>query len=92
VPVLAALPALTGLHIIQCPRVDHTAVLRLTAHTPQLESLAFTTWEHPRAIVAPVGPLAHLQNFVVDTQASVSQSHTSTLWSAPRPLPLRGPR
>lgn len=40
---LVHLPNLTGLHIINCSKVDHTAVFRVTAHTPLLESLSFTS-------------------------------------------------
>ena len=40
---LALFTNLVGLHIVGCPKVDHVAVLRLTSHTPLLESLSLTT-------------------------------------------------
>ena len=42
--VLIHLPLLTGLHVINCSKMDHNAVLRLTSFTPDLQSLSFTTW------------------------------------------------
>ena len=38
------LPHLTGLHVINCSKLDHNAVLRLTSYTPDLRSLSFTSW------------------------------------------------
>jgi hypothetical protein len=39
---LAQLPRLRGLHLIGCPRITHTTVLRALAHTPDLRELSFT--------------------------------------------------
>lgn len=41
--VLKELPELSGLHVVQCPHVDHVAVLGLLNLTPQLENVSFTT-------------------------------------------------
>lgn len=42
--VLIDLPHLTGLHVINCTKIDHNTALRLTSHTPELRSLSFTDW------------------------------------------------
>lgn len=42
--VLMQLPQLTGLHVINCSKMDHNVVLRLTSFTPDLRSLSFTSW------------------------------------------------
>lgn len=42
--ILPSLPHLTRLHVINCTKVDHTAMLRVISHTPNLESLAFTSY------------------------------------------------
>ncbi|THV02195.1 hypothetical protein K435DRAFT_963236 [Dendrothele bispora CBS 962.96] len=38
--VLRYLPDLRGLHVIGCPQIDHTCVLRLIKHLPSLDSLS----------------------------------------------------
>src|SRR6266436_3849674 len=43
---LSQLPGLLSLHVIGCPRVDHSAIFRCVRHTPLLESLSFTTFIH----------------------------------------------
>jgi hypothetical protein len=40
---LVGLPALLGLHVVGCPKVDHACLLRLVCHTPLLESLSMAT-------------------------------------------------
>ena len=42
--VLPSLPSLTSLHVLGCPKVDQHSILTLIAHTPQLQSLAFTSY------------------------------------------------
>ena len=42
--VLPNLPNLTSLHILNCTKVDENAVLELIVHTPQLQSLALTSY------------------------------------------------
>lgn len=44
---LRLIPHLTGLHIIGCPSIDHVTMLKLTLHTPHLESLSFTATVRP---------------------------------------------
>ena len=39
---LAQLPRLRGLHVIGCPRISHTTVLRALSYTPDLRELSFT--------------------------------------------------
>lgn len=40
---LTLLTNLVGLHIVGCPKIDHTTVLRLVSHTPLLKNLSLTT-------------------------------------------------
>ena len=42
--VLAQLPQLRGLHVIDCARISHLTLFQLLKHTPRLESLSLTTW------------------------------------------------
>jgi hypothetical protein len=77
---LAHLPHLRGLHVTRCPKIDHVAVLKLVnAFCPNVESLAFTTWEHPRALPDTFVPLVHLRHLAVDSHCHVS-SPTLPLW------------
>ncbi|KAI0922795.1 hypothetical protein AcW1_002643 [Taiwanofungus camphoratus] len=80
--ILRDLPNLTGLHIIGCSKVDHSTVLRLTAHTPLLESLSLTSWESPRPLPSYVSPLPRLRHLTVDTHCTFSPSATPSLWTS----------
>jgi hypothetical protein len=42
-PALAQLPNLQGLHIIECPQIQHATVLSLCVHMTSLEGLSMTT-------------------------------------------------
>ena len=56
--VLPQLPKLNSLHIMNCPKVDQSAVLLLLVHTPELQSLAFTSYVRvpvmPHTLVAEI--------------------------------------
>ena len=45
--ILAHLPRLRGLHVIGCPRVTHSTVLRALSHTPDLNELSLTIFVSP---------------------------------------------
>ncbi|EIN14542.1 hypothetical protein PUNSTDRAFT_80994 [Punctularia strigosozonata HHB-11173 SS5] len=82
--ILGHLPRLTGLHVINCPKVDHIAVFRMASLTPLLSSLAFTTWESPRSMSvssATVTSLPRLTHLALDTHCSLTPSTTPTLWA-----------
>ncbi|PCH36878.1 hypothetical protein WOLCODRAFT_127783 [Wolfiporia cocos MD-104 SS10] len=78
---LSQLPRLTGLHIMGCPRIDHHSVLRLTSHTPNLESLAFTCWESARPLETPRSTLPRLKHLCVDTHRTMATFETPPSWS-----------
>ncbi|KAI0772780.1 hypothetical protein BD413DRAFT_473522 [Trametes elegans] len=75
--ILPNLPNLTRLHVIGCPKVNHTAVLRAIAHTPNLESLAFTSYESSSPLPPVIAPLPRLRHLAVDTQAAPSPANTT---------------
>ncbi|KAF8836995.1 hypothetical protein BDN67DRAFT_936054 [Paxillus ammoniavirescens] len=68
---LAQLPRLRGLHIIGCPRVTHTVVLKALSHTPDLRELSFTIFPtqetSPPPLTYPMPLLTHLS---LDIRAS----------------------
>jgi hypothetical protein len=49
---LAKAPKLTGLHVINCYKLHHDAVLDIAAGVPALRELSYSTWVrlscHPR--------------------------------------------
>ncbi|KIJ63567.1 hypothetical protein HYDPIDRAFT_40977 [Hydnomerulius pinastri MD-312] len=61
---LAQLPRLRGLHVIGCPRITHTAVLRALSQTPDLRELSFTIFPTqettPPLLTHPTPALTHL--------------------------------
>ncbi|KAI0356948.1 hypothetical protein OH77DRAFT_1495200 [Trametes cingulata] len=80
--VLPDLPNLTRLHVVGCPRVDHTAILRLLSHTPNLESLAFTSYDSSRPLPPVISPLPRLRHLALDTQyAPTPTVSTPALWT-----------
>ncbi|KAK7041993.1 hypothetical protein R3P38DRAFT_2888026, partial [Favolaschia claudopus] len=64
--VLAELPGLIGLHVIQCAKVHHVAILAQVSHTPLLESLSFTTSEDARDLLNPPPQLTSLLHLSID--------------------------
>ncbi|KAH9947752.1 hypothetical protein B0H21DRAFT_691376 [Amylocystis lapponica] len=76
------LPHLTGLHIVNCSKIDHSAIFHLITHTPQLESLSFTSWESPKPLPSSVPFLPRLANLAVDTHCALSPTSTPTLWNS----------
>ncbi|KAL0945983.1 hypothetical protein HGRIS_012261 [Hohenbuehelia grisea] len=81
----SALPLLTelrNLSIIGCRQVDHTVVLRLVSHTPELESLAFTTSEVNCPLDTPAPPLRHLRRLILETRYTTAASQAPTILSA----------
>ncbi|TFY63856.1 hypothetical protein EVJ58_g2997 [Rhodofomes roseus] len=84
--VLIDLPHLTGLHVINCTKIDHNTVLRLTSHTPELRSLSFTSWDSPRAagsiINGIITPLRRLRHLTIDSHHSLSPTNTPGLWTS----------
>ncbi|KAI0372450.1 hypothetical protein BV20DRAFT_1062018 [Pilatotrama ljubarskyi] len=80
--VLPNLPNLTRLHVVGCPKVDHTAVLRLLSHTPNLESLAFTCYESSRPLPPVIPPLSCLRHLALDAHyAPTPTTSTPTFWT-----------
>ncbi|OBZ76497.1 hypothetical protein A0H81_03167 [Grifola frondosa] len=79
---LSELPQLTSLHVIECSKVDHTAILRLISHTPFLESLSFTSWESPRVLPTSISALHYLRHLTVDTHCTLTPSATPSLWTS----------
>ncbi|TFK84998.1 hypothetical protein K466DRAFT_495592 [Polyporus arcularius HHB13444] len=81
--ILPHLPKLNSLHIIGCPKVDQGAVLQLLVYVPQLQSLAFTSYESSsRSTPAVVAPLPMLRHLAIDTQCAPSPANsTPTLWT-----------
>lgn len=51
--VLAQLPRLRGLHVINCPRITHAAVLTALVHTPDLLELSFSLFVGLSLIPSP---------------------------------------
>jgi len=86
--VLTDLPHLTGLHVINCSKIDHNTVLRLTSHTPDLRALSFTSWDSPRSMAASsiingiTSPLRRLRHLTVDSHCSLSPTNTPGLWTS----------
>ncbi|KAH9854614.1 hypothetical protein C2E23DRAFT_817214 [Lenzites betulinus] len=66
--ILPTLPRLARLHVINCPKVDHVAIIRVIQYTPDLESLAFTTFESSRPLPLVISPLPRLRHLALDTQ------------------------
>ena len=56
-PTLANLPHLTSLHVVGCPRAEHTVVLRHISHLINLESLSITV------VVRLCSVFAHMPTF-----------------------------
>ncbi|KAI0717881.1 hypothetical protein C8T65DRAFT_640254 [Cerioporus squamosus] len=81
--VLPHLSKLNSLHIISCPKVDQSAVLQLLVYLPQLQSLAFTSYESSsRSTPAVVAPLPMLRHLAIDTQCAPTPANsTPTLWT-----------
>ncbi|KAI0752686.1 hypothetical protein C8Q80DRAFT_1095778 [Daedaleopsis nitida] len=80
--VLADLPLLNSLHVLNCPKVDQSAVLHLVTYTPQLQSLAFTSYPTARAIPIVISPLPLLRHLAIDTQCAPTPDNTTpTLWT-----------
>ncbi|KAF9224869.1 hypothetical protein BS17DRAFT_779199 [Gyrodon lividus] len=50
---LAELPRLRGLHVIGCPRITHTVVLKALSHTPDLRGLSFTIFPTQETSLPP---------------------------------------
>jgi len=75
---LSQLPKLLSLHVIGCPRVDHTAVFRCVAHTPLLESLSFTTFLNQSSppLTTPHPRLPNLFHLSIDSRLSVMSAPT----------------
>ncbi|KAI0827434.1 hypothetical protein BC628DRAFT_1535488 [Trametes gibbosa] len=74
--ILPTLPFLTRLHVVNCTKVDHAAVLRVIQYTPDLESLAFTSFESSRSlplVIAPLPRLRHLALHTPNIASTVSQ-------------------
>ncbi|KZT63479.1 hypothetical protein DAEQUDRAFT_747827 [Daedalea quercina L-15889] len=86
--VLINLPLLTGLHVVNCSKVDHNTVLRLTSYTPDLRSLSFTSWDSPRAMAASsiisgiTAPLRRLRHLTIDSHCSLSPTAMPGLWTS----------
>ncbi|KAI9056392.1 hypothetical protein FKP32DRAFT_1599115 [Trametes sanguinea] len=68
--VLPSLPRLTRLHVVACSKVDQAAILKLISHTPNLESLAFTTYDTSRPLPVQIAPLPRLRHLALDTQTA----------------------
>ncbi|CCM01840.1 uncharacterized protein FIBRA_03910 [Fibroporia radiculosa] len=81
---LANLPKLTGLHVVNCMKIDHNIVLRLVSYTPRLESLSFTSWEttRPTPLLPVSASLRLLKHLSVDTRCELSPNATPSLWNA----------
>ncbi|KAI0672343.1 hypothetical protein C8Q78DRAFT_1026491 [Trametes maxima] len=80
--ILPNLPKLTRLHVINCPKVDHTAMLRVLVHTPYLESLAFTSYESSRPVPPVIAPLPRLRHLALDTQCAPTPTNsTPAFWA-----------
>ncbi|KAF9531047.1 hypothetical protein CPB83DRAFT_918574 [Crepidotus variabilis] len=79
---LSHLPNLRGLHVVGCPKVDHTAVLRQVSQTPLLESLAMTTSENTRPLTLPPPLLRHLKHLAFDTRYSLQPSPSPSILSS----------
>ncbi|KAI0643772.1 hypothetical protein C8Q79DRAFT_1002362 [Trametes meyenii] len=80
--VLPNLPNLTRLHVISCPKVDHTTMLRVIVHTPYLESLAFTTHESSRPVPPSIASLPRLRHLALDTQCTPTPTNsTPAFWT-----------
>ncbi|OJT04176.1 hypothetical protein TRAPUB_5128 [Trametes pubescens] len=80
--ILPSLPHLTRLHVINCTKVDHTAMLRVISHTPNLESLAFTSYESSRSLPLVISPLPRLRHLALDTQhAPTPANNMPAFWT-----------
>ncbi|KAF7292681.1 hypothetical protein MIND_01166300 [Mycena indigotica] len=80
--VVQQLPALVGLHVVGCSKVDHVVVLGLLSHTPDLQSLSMTTGEGNRILPTPPPHLPHLRHLALDTRLSASQPPSTTVISS----------
>ncbi|RPD61711.1 hypothetical protein L226DRAFT_506817 [Lentinus tigrinus ALCF2SS1-7] len=81
--VLPKLPKLNSLHVINCPKIDQSVILQLLVHTPALQSLAFTSYEHSsRSTPAVIAPLPLLRHLAIDTQCAPTPGNSApTLWT-----------
>ncbi|KAF5384392.1 hypothetical protein D9615_003394 [Tricholomella constricta] len=77
---LSHLPRLLELHIIACPNIDHLKVMKLVAHTPLLESLAFTVTETVQAPepLLPPPSLSNLRHLALDARAGLTANPSSS--------------
>ncbi|KAH9927980.1 uncharacterized protein BXZ73DRAFT_48619 [Epithele typhae] len=74
---LPNLPSLDCLHILGCPKIDQSSMLRLLVHTPQLQSLAFTSYESARQLPTTVTPLVNLRHLAIETQSVTTPGSSS---------------
>ncbi|KAI8989173.1 hypothetical protein BD414DRAFT_536472 [Trametes punicea] len=80
--ILPSLPNLTRLHVVGCPKVDQAVILRIIAHTPSLESLAFTTYDTHHTIPITIAPLPRLRHLALDAQtAPTSSASAPAFWT-----------
>jgi len=77
---LTQVPRLLGLHIIGCPRVDYTTVLRCSAHTPLLESLSFTAFGNDSARPLTSLPrVTNLRHLSCDCRPTLMSTASATI-------------
>ncbi|KAF4612878.1 hypothetical protein D9613_010997 [Agrocybe pediades] len=80
--IVGNLPHITGLHVVGCPKIDHTTVLRNASKTPLLQSLSFTTTESTKSLDLPPPHLPHLKHLALDTKYSMQPSPSPAILSA----------
>ncbi|KAF8639236.1 hypothetical protein AX17_001721 [Amanita inopinata Kibby_2008] len=90
---LVQLPQLIGLHVIRCPKISSALVVRLTAHTPMLQSLTMSTGQRPAHLGFILSPyLRHLRELTLDIHATSEDSGTPiishVLYQLKRPIAL----
>ncbi|KAA1474532.1 hypothetical protein DENSPDRAFT_804260 [Dentipellis sp. KUC8613] len=81
---LPHIPKLRGLYVMGCPNIDHHDVLRATAHTPELESLGFSTANGAKPFSPHLPALRQLKHLSVDSDANgpLAGSTLPTLWAS----------
>ncbi|KAF9453344.1 hypothetical protein P691DRAFT_695009 [Macrolepiota fuliginosa MF-IS2] len=77
---LVQLPELSGLHVMACPKVDHNCVLRVTRHTPLLESLSMTTSDINKINSLIPCELSCIRNLALDSRSADLQEILSAIF------------
>ncbi|KAF9011794.1 hypothetical protein BDQ17DRAFT_1232939 [Cyathus striatus] len=75
---LLQLPGLKALHVVGCPKIDYSVVLRLVTNAPLLESLSLSTTDKTYPLPS-VSLLPNLQHLSIDVRTVVMSAPSSSV-------------